>query len=277
MTFISELNEKIIRIREKFEQELITNGHLYHSIDIERVRTEQWQVERFLIDQQQQPNLNDYENEAFNALCKSLQWKKSFGVHERCDQSFAKELWELCSVEINGRDYKGRVIQWESIRNQRKFKELELIARQFVAHNIERLDRMAGPDGFILVSNIDGANISNIDNDIIQYKLTTIEHYPGGLRQLLVVDLPWFLNSLMSIILNFTSPKLREMIIYCKRTELVKYIDDKYIHQSLSGKRNKRSFPANLRSLDQMKSELNLDDQFINYFYKTFKLERTNL
>lgn len=273
MTFKSQLNEKLSRVREKFEQELITNGHLYHSIDIERVRNEQWQVERFLIDQQP----NDDENEAFKALCKSLQWKKSFGIHERCDQSFAKELWELCSVEINGRDYKGRVIQWESIRNQRKFKELKLIAQQFVAHNIERLDRMAGSDGFILVSNIDGANFSNIDNEIIQYKLATIDHYPVGLRQLLVVDLPWFFNSLVRVMLSFTSPRLQEMIIYCKRTELTKYIDEKYIHHSLNGKRYERSFPENLRPLDQMMSELNLDEQFINYFYQTFKLKRTNL
>ena len=92
-------NESIARLRQMFEDEIANNADLYHSIDIERVRTEDWQVKRFLLDQ---PDMD--EKKAFDNLCKALQWKKSFGVHDRTDQSFPKEFWELNSVEIYGRD-----------------------------------------------------------------------------------------------------------------------------------------------------------------------------
>ncbi|KAF7496655.1 Motile sperm domain-containing protein 2 [Sarcoptes scabiei] len=268
---MNDLNllEKIDRIRNRFEEELQSRAHLYHPIDIERVQKEQWQVERFV------RNSPENENDAYEALKRCLRWKKSFGIHERSDASFAKELWELCAVEVNGRDHCGRLIQWEAFRNQRKFKELDLIAKQFVAHNIERLDRMAGENGFILVSDLGGAGISNLDIDMIRFKLATIEYYPYGLRQMLIVDLPWLLNSVMNLILTLMRPAIRDMTIFCKRRELSKYIAEEHIHRSLDGKREEHCFPPNMRPMDQMMDELNLSENFIEHFYKTFKLSRT--
>lgn len=106
--------EAIARLRALFEADLSAHPDLYHPIDVERVRTEEWQVKRFLLDQ---PDQED-ETAAFAALSKALQWKKSFGLHDRTDQYFPKEIWELNGVEIYGKDKEGHLVQWEAVRNQ---------------------------------------------------------------------------------------------------------------------------------------------------------------
>lgn len=257
------------RLRKRFEEEVANNGNLYHEVDVNRVKTEEFQVKRFLLN-----NDND-EERAFDALLKALQWKKEFGVHDRTDQYFPKEVWELNGVEVNGRDRNNRVIQWEVFRNQRSFKEAALFARQFVAHNLERVDRAAGEDGFILVMDTNGAGISNIDIDLVRFKLTIIEHYPCGLKQMLVVDLPWLLNSVMKIIVSFMSPQIKELVEYTKKTEMKKYMDEENIPVSLSGKRDKCLFPPDLKPLEDIYESLNFNEKFVDNFYSTYKLKRS--
>ncbi|KAH7639189.1 motile sperm domain-containing protein 2 [Dermatophagoides farinae] len=263
--------KKIERLRARFEKELETNSHLYHPIDIERVRTEEWQVERFAAD-----DIYELDNDdgPFKAMCEALQWKKTLNVHERTEKSFPKEFYELIEVEINGRDNEGHLIQWEATRNQRKFKELEVLTREFMAFSLERLDRAAGRDGFVYVTDNGGAGLANVDMDMNKFKISAIEHYPGGMRKMYVVDLPWLLNGIMSMILAFMSPRLRALVHYCKKTDLPKFMDVKHISLRLNGTRDKHAYPSDTRRLEEM-TELGLDEKFLDSFYKTYKLKRT--
>ena len=265
-----EILKKIERLRQRFEKELEQNKNDYHPVDIERVRTEQWQVERFAVDD---IYALDDDDGPFQALLNALKWKKQFNVHDRTEKSFPKEFFELNEVEIHGRDMDGHLIQWEATRNQRKFKELETVVREFIAFCLERLDRSAGRDGFIYVTDNGGAGLANVDMDINRFKIAAIEHYPMGLRKMYVVDLPWLLNGIMSMILALMSPRLRALVHYCKKTELPKFIDIKDIPERLNGKRDKRSYPSDSPPMEQM-TELGLDEKFLDSFYKLYKLER---
>lgn len=131
---MSTTSESIARLRARFEADQAAHPTFYHPVDIERVRTEDWQVARFLLDQNQNQQLDQVEDKAFAALCKALQWKKSFGLHDRSDADYPLELWTLNDIEVCGRDRAGRLIQWGSIRNKRYFKPIATIARNFVGH-----------------------------------------------------------------------------------------------------------------------------------------------
>lgn len=262
--------EAIAKVREMFEAELAKNADAYHPVDIERVRNEEWQVKRFLLASK------DNVDEAFAALCQALQWKKTFGLHDRPDSFYPKEIWELNGIEICGRDKENHLVQWEVYRNQRSFKEANLLARQFIAHTIERADRAAGEDGFVLVMDVGGAGISNIDMDQIKFKLQTIELYPSALRAMYVVDLPWILNPIMKVIVSFMSPHIKAIMKYVNRKELIQLIDPQYVMAELGGKRDKRVIPNELLPLDQLSRQLNFDEKFVDHFYNTYKLKRTN-
>ena len=97
-------NQTIVaEIRQKFLTEVDTNPHLYHDIDVERVRCEDWQVERFVIDYQSC-------DKAYEALIKALQWKKSYGIHDRSHSYFPKEFYLIFGSY--GHDSEGRVVRW---------------------------------------------------------------------------------------------------------------------------------------------------------------------
>lgn len=66
-------------------------------------------------------------------------------------------------------------------RNQRTFPELNDITRQFISHCLERVDRTAGEDGFIIITDSNGAGLANVDMDVARYKISIIDYYPGGL------------------------------------------------------------------------------------------------
>lgn len=260
-------SEKIQLLRKRFEEELTNNSLLYHPNDVERVRKEDWQVKRFL---------DEYENEdqAFNELLKSLKWKKEFGIHERDDQYFPKEFWELNGVEIIGQDNQKRYIQCESYRNQKTFKELKEVVLHFIAHQLERVDKMAGENGFTLLMDCNGAGVSNVDIELIKFKLSIINYYPGSLKQMLVADLPWLLNPVMSMIVGLLNAKLKEMVVYAKGKELSKYMNPDILPKALGGKRDKPIVPDNLKPLSSMMNKFGLTDKFIDSFYSQYKIPR---
>ena len=278
------LSESIERLRARFEStELATNIKLYHPIDIDRVRTEQWQVKRFLLEQQtlslspgdcKEKEEQQLEERAFVSLCKSLQWKKSFGIHERSDQYYPKEFWVLNTIEVNGKTHTGQPVLWGTIKNKRSFKETQLLAKQFVAHVLERTDRLAGERGFTVVSDTNGASLINIDLELSRFNTEILEYYPQGMRAMYVVDLPWLLNAIMKIMMNFMEPQKRHIIHFIKSSELVGAIDPEYIPVTLKGNRVKSHFPSNLLPLSQCYSLYGtMDEKFVKHFYNVYKLK----
>src|SRR5699024_471923 len=159
--------EAITRIRAQFETELTANPDDFHPIDIARVRTEDWQIRRFLLSNP------DDEPKAAKALFTALRWKKSFGIHDRQDDYFPKEWWEMTAAETCGRDRDGHLIQWGMLRRLVNFKQpgARKLTHQFIGHVCERLDVMAGEVGYTVIADAAGAGLSNMDIDNIRFAL----------------------------------------------------------------------------------------------------------
>ena len=198
----------IANLRKLFEAELTEHPDQYHSVDIDRVRTQDWQVKRFLLGHP------DNESKAFDALCKALRWKKSFGVHDRDDAYFPRELWEMSGAEISGRDKHGHLVHWGVAKRLRKSKspKARLLMEQFVVHILERLDASAGEAGYIVVVDSNGAGVANVDLDMAKFVISILDYYQNGLRGSYTVDLPWLLNSIMKLVMTFLSAKMREKV-----------------------------------------------------------------
>ncbi|OTF69199.1 hypothetical protein BLA29_002378 [Euroglyphus maynei] len=257
--------ESIVKIRQRFLEEIDKNPTHYHQVDVKRVKEEEWEVRRFLLE------YNGDENAAFEAMVKCYRWKKEFGVHERTDDMFPKELWELADC---ARAKDGSYVQMEAFRTQRTYKELNELPKQFIAHMLERIDRMAGESGFIMLIDASGAGPSNVNMDLIKFKMTIVENYPSSLKKILVVDLPWILNPIMTIIINFLNPKLKAMLTYQKSKELLTLMEPGELPTSLGGTREKPNIPDNLIPLAHMADKLGLTDKFVDTFYGHLKMKR---
>ena len=140
---MSGKNEEIVRrLRDRFLAQCVSNPGIYHPIDVERVRSEDWEVRRYVVN-------FDTEDEAYEELTRTLKWKKSFGLHDRSDDYFPKELHIIFGHENYSYDRKGLVVKWNTEDRYRKIGDLSPLIQQFCAHQLEQLDRNAGANGWL--------------------------------------------------------------------------------------------------------------------------------
>ena len=67
---------------------LAMNPDMFHPKDVERVKTNDWPIERYLL-------VNKSEDTAFAAFIKTMEWRKSYGVNDFTDESFPKEVFKI--------------------------------------------------------------------------------------------------------------------------------------------------------------------------------------
>jgi hypothetical protein len=232
---------------------------------VNRVRTDSWQIERFVLDQE-----NHNEDKAYESLIKALQWKKSFGIHDRSDQYFPKEFYELHAIEMYGHDKKGSIIQWERTRNFKKILDFVNLEQQFAAHIMEKMDSEGSRNGWTLITDTSGSGLANVSLEMQRFKIDLLQYYPQSIRNNIVIDLPWILNPVVKIIMSFLTPKLKDCVKFIKREQLTDFVDIDWIPVCLNGNREKRVYPVGLIPLERS-THLGLNDKQIDKFYDTFK------
>ena len=85
---MSVSKELIGSIRTKFLAEAQQNPDKYHSKDLERIKINDWSIERFAL-------VTKNEDAALAALTKTMEWRKVFGVNDFTDQSFPQEVYKI--------------------------------------------------------------------------------------------------------------------------------------------------------------------------------------
>lgn len=139
---------------------------------------------------------------------------------------------------------------------------------------LERADRLAGSEGFVIVSDTNGAGLANVDLEMNKFNNAILAHYPLALKAMYIVDLSWVLSSLMRLMMTFVDPRLP--VHFVAASELSRFIDPQFIPSGLGdGVRIKRTFPSCLQRLDHCYRVHGLDEAFVEHFYKVYKLKRS--
>ncbi|XP_054163782.1 uncharacterized protein LOC128961558 [Oppia nitens] len=215
---------KVEVIRRRFLHEADAKPQLFHEIDVKRVRTEDWQIERYLTS-------NGSADEALNSLITALEWKKSFGLHERNHKYFPKEMFKIYSYEKPSVDKNGRLALWGRQRKYKNHPEFDQLFRQFMAYLIESVDRQAGNRGWTIVYMAKTGGITEILGN--QY----IDYYANGCQLFLNVDTPWIIRQNWKLVKNFQSTSFVHQIKHITRDELREQFNIDSIPKWLGGTR----------------------------------------
>lgn len=248
----------IERIRKQVLKDFIKDPDYYHDIDISRVKSDDYLIERFV---------TEYQNEekATEELIKTLKWKRAFGLHSRTDQFFPKEFYELFEIEMHGTDREGHLLHWESTRNLIKVNDFTHLEQEFTAHRLEKLDNAAGRQGWALVIDVMGSGLANVNLEQWKFKISLLQHYPQGLRRVYIVDLPWILNSVMKFIVAMLPQKQQQNVLFIKREQLKDYVDQSYIPVSMMGDRKERIYPEGIKAMSELRHLAFNEKQIDNY------------
>ncbi|XP_054155718.1 motile sperm domain-containing protein 2-like [Oppia nitens] len=266
----------IENIRKKFFKEFSKNPEYYTETDVTRVRNEDWIIERFLKDN------DNSEDRAYDELVRTLKWKRLYGIHDRTDQYFPKEFYDLHHIEIYGRDRDGRLVHWETTRNLVKINDFTPLEQQFLGHRLEKLDSLAGRAGWTLVTDCSGSGLPNVSLEMWRFRIDLLQYYPQAVGRILIVDLPPILAPIMRIILSMMPPKLQRKATLVTRQQLTRYIDPEYIPRRMAGGREDfvRSLMdvTGLKPMDQL-THLPIKDRQIELYRNKHQMiiKRTRL
>ena len=85
---MSDNKELIEKVRSGFLSMVKDNSDKFHPDDVERVKTNEWWPERFVL-------VHKTEDAALKALVKTMEWRNTFGVNEFTDEYFPQEVYKI--------------------------------------------------------------------------------------------------------------------------------------------------------------------------------------
>ena len=279
------MHSKIQEIRARFEAELQTNSltvhQSFHPVDIERVKGEDWQIERYLLE------ANGNVDVAYSSLIRTLTWKASFGggVHNSTEADFPSEFYHLygveklnCSGSGDLSDLYGRPIFMESFKRQRRFAQLETAFQRLVAVSMETMDRITfgtgGNDkkeGMCYLGDFTGTPLTSLDVSLAKFRVELLnDHYPLLARRIILHNVPYLLKPVLKMIIaTCLRPSIRQAVVFTSSTEqLQEYISLEVLPVELGGRRAKRSYPQGTVPLRKCYERFGLKEDFVEYYLK---------
>lgn len=214
---------EIDSLRSKVIEEVKTNPELYHEFDVQRVQTDDWQLERFAQD-------TDNEEEAFKRIIETMVWKKSLKVHDMTDEDFPREFYEINGLKLLGFDKNNCLVAWNTSRHGRELSSIRTQFQQFLIHETEFLDRTSGMNGMVHVNDAKQASMFSFDLELNRFMSNIVQkHYPGLMRRSIMINLPMLLSPIFKLVLNVLNEKIRNLVVVASKSTLKDYLDKKFI------------------------------------------------
>ncbi|XP_055915491.1 motile sperm domain-containing protein 2-like [Eupeodes corollae] len=267
--------EQVETLRELFlkkcEKETIPCGS-FHPIDLERVKTNNFYLEKYL-------EHNDLDMKlSLQLLWDILVWRKNFGANEVNESNIRMDYLNQGIVFPRNRDRDGKILLIFKaklhVKGSKDMKELMRV----VVYWIERVLAENDLDRMTAFFDMQGTSVSNVDMDLIKNIIEIFKLYPLPLNYILIYELPWLLNAAFKIIKTLMPPKAVEVMKFLNPKNVSEFVDDENRLACWGGKDNYTfSFePARPKSSNQRKSNLNNNNNNEEFFDQSTSMKKVH-
>lgn len=134
---LKNLNPDLVQlVKERFLREAELSPSKYEQSDLEQIRNNQWQVQRFLLE----CKLN--VEQAFEALNNAMQWRRTENVKNIMEVDFPAEYYQSGYIFSYGRDRNDATVIYFRANIHRKLtNEWNQRLKQFFIYQIEKIDQ----------------------------------------------------------------------------------------------------------------------------------------
>ena len=213
---------------------------LYNEDDVQRIRTNDWYVKRFLLARRRNVD------EAFKMIRDTMRWRQEFGLPTMKDQDFPLEFYKVGGLFPYERDKDGNVVVYLRIRMHRKIPEMADPIKKFLMHIINKTDKEVDGNGMAIVFDCSGAGYSNMDMDFLTFLITSgNQYFPAGLKYILVYELSWLLNAFRRLAMSLIPQSFLPLIRFANKNDITNYIPIENLPDFMGGqcKRDYRHIP----------------------------------
>ena len=243
-------------IRNNFLSESLNNQDLCHEIDVYRVCTDDWSVNRFLL-------VHKDQKKAQNALIKATHWKMEFGVHDMTQEHFPRELYERGEPEIFGRDKQGKYIVWSGMRNKNEpyIDEIIDLRKRWLAYFMEKLSQIVHDKSYISICSMSGSENYNLrkyfSSGLMKFNLDWNKYYPSLVSCTLYVDIPKAHSTMAKMLVSIGNKMVKGVqsmdIKFISSDQLTEFVDWQLIPVEMRGPRMPNIVvPANAKLLKEL-------------------------
>jgi len=218
--------EEISQVREQASKLFEKNGlHNYSQEDISRLQQDEV-VDQFWLHTYWFSG--EQLDETVNMIEKTFKWRKDFGVNQISKESLKNELLEGGSMSVREEmDKCGNNILVKSVRKHFKNAETAEEMKKVIIFLLEEIRKNNFSQRTTLVFDCAGAGLKNVDMDIIKFLIHIFEnYYPNMLEKILVYDLPWILNPVLTIIKALLPPPAAKMLHMVTRRDVGDHLTD---------------------------------------------------
>ncbi|KAL5268178.1 hypothetical protein ACHWQZ_G002139 [Mnemiopsis leidyi] len=217
----------IVQLRTAFLQQ---NLEPFDSRDVSKIRNDDRAVLAYL------KNCRFNLEKSFNMMSESLKWRKSFGVNDISKTSFSEELLTDPYLYFKGYGKHGEPLLVLQLQYHKKESEKLPDLKKYIAYLLENREGAKEYQKVIMLFNMSGCGLSNIDYDFIKYLISLLtEYYPDILDNLLVFEMPRLLSAAWTIIKNMLDEDSRDAIKFVNKSEVLEYVDKEQLPISLGG------------------------------------------
>lgn len=212
------------RFFDKLHQEYNNGQETFHPFDIDRVKSSDFWLQRFLIH-------HDLDiKEAFNMLWETCEWRKSNNVNEINEGNLVEEYLKEGALFPHGLDKDGKPMLLFKCKmhtkGSRNFEDLKRI----LIYWFERLDRQYNGDQITIFFDMTDTGLSNMDMEFTKVIISLNKcYYPHFLNYILIFEMPWVLNAAFKIIKSWLPAKAVQKIKFINKQSLKEYVDPKNI------------------------------------------------
>lgn len=219
--------------REKFFQTLTSDPEreFYYREDIEKIRSEDWFVKRFLLARSRKVD------EAVAMMFDALKWRKSEDIRNLRPSYFPDDMFKISAMFLYAPDKEGNLTVYFRVRYILRMPELLPTLKKFGNLLLYRVDEAtAAGHGITGVADFQGTGLQNADIDLLFYSIQTLRNYfPAGINHILIVDLPWVLRACWGLAKSWLPESKRKMVEFITRKELPNFIDQSNLPDFMGG------------------------------------------
>lgn len=125
----------VILIRNRILAEANQNPNLYEPEDLEQIKKNDWQIQRFLLECKLDTD------QSYELLRNAMKWRREEGIYQSSLVDFPAEYYQSGYIFRHGRDKNDAIVLYFRANIHRKTNEWNSRLKKFFIYQVEQIDR----------------------------------------------------------------------------------------------------------------------------------------
>lgn len=248
----------------------------YYQEDVERWLHSDWQIKRFQVAARvtcSTKNEQELINATVDLIVKNFKWRREQRINEISDKDFPEEVFRTKILGFAVTPC-GRNIFYINAKSYHKFPEITKNFQDYARTVIEKLDRQLNGKRLTMFLDLSNISLANADVSFFKYIVGLLTYqYPLSLEQTFIYSPPWYMGTIISMVINFLPAKFTKNVATLSKSEAEKLLGQHGIPESAGGKLDTEiCTPKGAILLDDYISKHNLSREAVNNALRAYGL-----